>query len=764
MTSTLPAAMVAVIGCLNLAAQPLPGTGPLTVQGDVAAQMVEGIDRYLTKRLAEAPRRRTSHWERHYRSRQEWLDFRESNRERLREIIGAVEERVPFEAPSPDSTLVRSSLVASTAAYEVHSIRWPVLEGVEAEGLLLQPRGEPRGRIVALPDAGWTPEMLIGLTAGVAPEAQFARRLAESGCLVVVPVLIDRDDAYSGYEGVRLTNQPHREFIYRMAYEMGRHIIGYEVQKVLAAVDWFARSAPGAPVGVAGYGEGGLLALYSAALDERIDAVMVSGYFAPRQDIWREPIYRTVWSQLEAFGDAELARLIAPRTLIVEASPQPRVSGPPPEREERRGAAPGRISTPRLSDVRAELDRARSEFLQQGADEKLKLVEGGPGSSEALTALLSGLQPDAVLAPSGAPPPNQRAGFDPAARQKRQFSQLVDFTQKLVRRSEFTRREFFSNADASSLENWEKSIEPYRRILWEEVIGRMPPPSEPLAPRTRRIYDKPAFSGYEVMLPVWPDVFASGTLLVPKDLKPGERRPVVVCQHGLEGRPQDTIEPSTERLERVYGRFAARLAEKGFIVYVPQNPYIGREKFRVLLRKAHPQKLTLFSFIIGQHQRTLEWLGALPFVDPDRIGFYGLSYGGKTAMRVPSLVKGYALSICSADFNEWIWKITSVDHRFSYMYTVEYDMLEFNLGNTFNYAEMAGLIAPRPFMVERGHRDGVGIDEWVAYEYARVRRLYADLQIPERTEIEFFDGPHQIHGVGTFDFLHRHLSWSGAAK
>ena len=67
-------------------------------------------------------------------------------------------------------------------------------------------------------------------------------------------------------------------------------------------------------------------------------------------------------------------------------------------------------------------------------------------------------------------------------------------------------------------------------------------------------------------------------------------------------------------------------------------------------------------------------------------------------------------------------------------------MPEFNLGHTFNYAEMAALIAPRPFMVERGHDDGVGIDEWMAYEYAKVRRLYSRLKIPERTEIEFFAG------------------------
>ena len=34
-----------------------------------------------------------------------------------------------------------------------------------------------------------------------------------------------------------------REILYRSAFEMGRHIIGYEVQKVLAGVDWFSKDA-----------------------------------------------------------------------------------------------------------------------------------------------------------------------------------------------------------------------------------------------------------------------------------------------------------------------------------------------------------------------------------------------------------------------------------------------------------------------------------------------------------------------------------------
>jgi hypothetical protein len=150
----------------------------------------------------------------------------------------------------------------------------------------------------------------------------------------------------------------------------------------------------------------------------------------------------------------------------------------------------------------------------------------------------------------------------------------------------------------------------------------------------------------------------------------------------------------------------------------------------------------------------------LPNVDPKRIAFYGLSYGGKTAMRVPAIEKRYCLSICSADFNEWIGKNVSVDLDRSYMWTSEYDMYEFDLGNTFNYAEMAYLIAPRPFMVERGHDDGVGTDEMVSYEYAKIRYLYANrLKIPERTEIEYQPGGHRIYEKGTYAFLAKHLKW-----
>jgi hypothetical protein len=63
-------------------------------------------------------------------------------------------------------------------------------------------------------------------------------------------------------------------------------------------------------------------------------------------------------------------------------------------------------------------------------------------------------------------------------------------------------------------------------------------------------------------------------------------------------------------------------------------------------------------------------------------------------------------------------------------------------------------------MVERGHDDGVGTDEMVAYEFAKVRYLYQNrLKIGDRTAIEFFPGGHQINAKGTFEFLKTHLGY-----
>ena len=549
-------------------------------------------------------------------------------------MIGLLDTRISPVELEYVSAPTQPAKVAEMDRFTIWSVKWSVLGGIEAEGLLLEPKGSLLARVVALPDADQIPEVITGLTNDLSPRLQFARRLAENGCQVLIPTLANRRDDFSGsFRLNRFTNQPHREWIYRQAFVLGRHIVGYEVQKVMAAIDWFIQQnrTNAAPIGICGWGEGGLLALHSAAADPRIQAALVSGYFGPRERVCDEPIYRNLFGQLNEFGDAEIAQLIVPRALVVEHSRAPEIQGPP---------------------------------------------------------------------------------------------------------------------------------HPVRDIFWNDYIGRFPKDTVPMNARSRFLLERPKFRAYEVLLDALPDVTAWGYFLLPKDLKPGEKRPAVVAQHGLMGTSADLLnDDRTTKTYSTYKAFGAALAERGFIVFVPHIPTRSGIRSKDMHRKATPLGKTIYSFFAAQEDRILDWLAMQPNVDANRFGFYGISYGGKTAMRMGALLERYKAVVCSGDFNEMAWKNASIDWWRTFMYTGDYEMAEFRQGVTIGYAEMAAMICPRPFMVERGHNDMVGWDEWVAFEYAKVSRLYNKLRIPHLTEIEYFDGPHTIHGVGGYKFLHRHLGW-----
>jgi len=781
----LAAMLLCSLSTLNASDQVLPGSAPLTIQQPLDEVMVAGINRFCLRELAASRERRGARWKRDVSSAQAYAASVAGNRERFRAAIGVVDPRLTADPSNPHrvelvSSLDRSSIIARNRQVTVHTVRWSVLEGVTAEGLLLVPE-TLRAGVVALPDADWTPEMFCGVSDGLPEPVQFVRRLAEAGCLVAIPTLISRHDEFSGSPHVAFTNQPHREFLYRQAFEVGRHVIGYEVQKVLAAVDLIEQHAKrqtrrssrqSFPIGVAGVGEGGLLAFYSAAIDSRLQASLICGYFQEREGVRQEPIYRNVWGLLTEFGDADLAGLIAPRRLVIEACRAVEVAGPPAVREGRRAsAAPGRIVNNRLASVRAEFERAAAVYQSLGKKQELVLAVSGveghghPGTDNALRAFAAGLGIDLHLVEK--PEPWQREERkigqpqltlpDSAAREKRQFDELQVHVQTLSRRSSQVRdAEWIRNP--ASADDWERMRQPLRDWVHDELIGRLPPGRISSNARTRLVLETDEYVGYEVVLDVVDDVIASGILLLPKSLPDGEKRPLVVCQHGLEGTAMDTITRAPEAFG-YYKAFSEELVKRGFLVYAPQNPYRGGDRFRSIQRMSNPLQRSLFSYIIAQHEQTLDWLATLPNVDSKRMAFYGLSYGGKTAMRVPPLVDQYCLSICSGDFTDWVKTIATNEDRFGYIFTGEYEIPEWNMAHVASYAELAMLMAPRPFMVEAGHRDGGQPTELVAGEFGKVRRHYDQIKIGDRTEIEFFDGPHTIHGQNTFHFLHRHLKW-----
>ncbi len=728
-----------------LAAAPLPGTQEWDAHGDLAEQMVDGIHRFLERETAEAVEVRSARFSVDADA-VAWAVRRDGLASELRRRLG-------LEEIAPAIRLEEGEAVGELAGRAIRRVEWPVIRGVRGEGLWVA--GDARC-VIVVPDCGTTPEQSFGLAAGLPPERQWANRLAADGATVLVMPLIDRRTGARSPDG-RAFRYSQREVLWRAAFELGRTMAGYEIQKVLAAGAALREAREDATVHLLGSGDGGYVALLAAAGSGTVDSVALEGAFVSLDALWEQPLDRTVFGLVRSFGLAELAALVAPRPLTVLDAHWPDV-----RLTDTGGGAPGVLRAPTPDERQAAaawLTPEHQRRLWPAADTAASRGQGGFSShADAEAWIACALPPPAGDSARNLKPARATAApssVDDSARQARLFSNLLDDTQLLMRQAQPARGAYWKAADFSSAEAFEASAAPYREAFWTEIIGKLPPATLPPSPRSRPIYETAAFTGWEVKLDVYPDVFAYGILLLPKDHTPGEKRPVVVCQHGLEGRPSDVADPALDH--PAYHTYAARLADKGYIVFAPQNPYIGQTRFRQICQRAWPLGLSLWSVIVRQHEVIIAWLKTLPATDPDRIAFYGLSYGGKTAMRVPALLPDYCLSICSADYNEWIWKNVDAAAPYSYLHTVEYDMVEWNLAPTFNYAEMSWLIFPRPFMVERGHDDGVSCDEWVAYEFARTRRHYSKLGLAGRTEIEFFNGPHTINAQGTFRFLDQWL-------
>src|SRR5688500_1785686 len=75
--------------CGPAAAQSLPRTENLGATGDLASEMVAGIDRFLLRETAASPERRARHWKRDFQSPDAYQVSLGPQREHLKKSIGA---------------------------------------------------------------------------------------------------------------------------------------------------------------------------------------------------------------------------------------------------------------------------------------------------------------------------------------------------------------------------------------------------------------------------------------------------------------------------------------------------------------------------------------------------------------------------------------------------------------------------------------------------------------------------------------------------
>src|SRR5262245_35849440 len=129
------------VSSVGRSAEPLPNTKPLTEQGDLAAKMVAGIHKYLDREIAASAKLRDGLWKVDRSSPEAYAKSVAPHRESLKKLLGVVDARLPAQMERYN-TSGRPPGVASCEAFDVYTVRWSVLPGVDGEGLLLEPKGK----------------------------------------------------------------------------------------------------------------------------------------------------------------------------------------------------------------------------------------------------------------------------------------------------------------------------------------------------------------------------------------------------------------------------------------------------------------------------------------------------------------------------------------------------------------------------------------------------------------------------------------------
>jgi len=738
----LRVAALAACGALAAAQPPLPNTRAWSFPEDIVTRQYGELRLYYEREIAAATARRTQAL-----ARMDAAGLRASvgaRRAAFREMIGATD---PFLPPAPES-----ELLGHTGAYRVELLSWPILrtgtiaptggQAVRQHGLLLTPAGPgPFPALVVVPDATHSAADLAGLTARLPEAAQTARRLAREGFVVFTPFFTQR----------RVFSQPwinDRSWLNRMAYQTARHLIGAEVGQTLAALDVLCTrpEVDRERLGLAGYDQGGLTALYAAALDERARVALVAGYFDERGRAFEEPEDRMLWGHLLEFGDAEIGALVAPRRLILDA-----------------GAGAARVESERVSRARREAERLQAVYATLGQPAALDFWSDpypAPGfSGAALTRLRAILSPPPASAPETAPPP--RLDPDREARiANAQFSQWQARFRNLALET-YARREEEWRTEATTPDAYQRWVRP-KVEAFHDLIGRYPKPYGPFEAESAPLYDEPGFTGHRLQLRVYEGVHVYGILLVPKGIRAGEKRPVVFTQHGYGHRPEDALGVrTTPQNEAMYNQFGKKLAERGYVVFAPMISVQQSEERSRLARRSHLVAKLPVGLEVVKMGRVLDFLATLPFADTARAAFWGLSYGGYTSLRVGPAEPRFQVVICTANYNDDTLKTTDPTQTTSYLFYPYIDPYNWGVLNRFTHSEMAMMVAPRAFMAEHGATDGVVMEprRFPEIELLRVEELYRKLGIPEKGRMSRHAGGHVVHATDAFPFLDRHLNF-----
>lgn len=259
---------------------------------------------------------------------------------------------------------------------------------------------------------------------------------------------------------------------------------------------------------------------------------------------------------------------------------------------------------------------------------------------------------------------------------------------------------------------------------------------------------------------------------IPGDLRPGEKRPAILCWHGHGpwGKAPVMGDRSTPELAEAVRRYnydyGYQMAKAGYVTYAidwigagehnparkPNHSNVAGDRDWCNLLYLHATQFGTTSIAVNvQHGRmATDFVCTLPEVDGSRLGVMGLS-GGGTATTWSYLCDTRfraAEIICYCD--QWA--------AFG-MRDVNYCGMQVAPG-LFKYVDLPdlqGLLAPKPLLFDIGIRDQCFLVDTALPAFRQVERIYAAAGAADQLELDLFGGDHGWGGNKSVAFFKRHL-------
>ena len=321
----------------------------------------------------------------------------------------------------------------------------------------------------------------------------------------------------------------------------------------------------------------------------------------------------------------------------------------------------------------------------------------------------------------------------------------------------------------SSKREWERWREEFSARLLE-LCGEWPE-AVPLNAETLYSVDEGEFVREKVVLDTERHFSVPCYVLVPKDRQRARegRLPAILCLHGHGEFGKEAVggvvDPNRPELAESIARhnydYAAQMAREGYVTMAPDarafgelsdggNPYPGRDACNVHFIRGLLLGLNLLTLNVWDMMKGIDYLQSRPEVEAERIGAMGLSWGGTRTTFLAALDE----RVKAADI---ICYLTQCEHfaiRDANFCGSQFLPRLYRYGDV---ADVAGLIAPRPLLIESGIYDTCFPVEPVLRAHEHLRRIYRAAEAEDRLHIDLFVGGHQFHGPSAREFFERYL-------